>query len=396
LWRSIAVLALAIAAALAAAPSATSADGRVRAGVGAVDASWHVGASAGQYATDGSFVGAHGVDPTTHSYRRSASYGIQSRLQARALVVEGPDGRRVALVKNDLYIPQDLLYRRTAQLLEQGNSGITRANLTMNVTHDHSSPYYSSTSWGVWAFQDVYDVRFFDYYAKQMAAAVEQAAANLKPVRIGASVSTFDKTQRHSFGPALADDGTPAGYPHSDADHDLSVVRFDDVSDPAQPKSLATLVNYSLHPEFLEGNDLISADYVAPLQRMVDRGTGGLTIYTQNAVGTAEPERSTYHSMHERLEFSHRNYAQAEYGARLMTDAILDTWRDVEQGTPERPDRFVPFDDSVDVAMEDRWFPGPLSHPYPGVSNCRADKADLCLPQWVYEKIEAAGIRLVA
>jgi hypothetical protein len=25
--------------------------------------------------------------------------------------------------------------------------------------------------------------------------------------------------------------------------------------------------------------------------------------------------------------------------------------------------------------MEDRWFPGPVTHPYPGVSNCRADKA---------------------
>ncbi len=27
-------------------------------------------------------------------------------------------------------------------------------------------------------------------------------------------------------------------------------------------------------------------------------------------------------------------------------------------------------------------------------SNCCADKADLCLPEWVYEKIQAAGIRL--
>ena len=27
-------------------------------------------------------------------------------------------------------------------------------------------------------------------------------------------------------------------------------------------------------------------------------------------------------------------------------------------------------------------------------SNCRADKTDLCLPKWVYEKIEAAGIKL--
>ena len=29
-------------------------------------------------------------------------------------------------------------------------------------------------------------------------------------------------------------------------------------------------------------------------------------------------------------------------------------------------------------------------------SNCRKDKSDLCLPKWVYEKIEAAGIRLVS
>jgi N-acetylmuramoyl-L-alanine amidase-like protein len=29
-------------------------------------------------------------------------------------------------------------------------------------------------------------------------------------------------------------------------------------------------------------------------------------------------------------------------------------------------------------------------------SNCRADMTDLCLPEWVFEKIEAAGIRLVS
>ena len=342
-----ALSAFALIAPVAASPAA---GGAVRAGVAAVDASWHVGASAGQYATTGSFVGVHGVDPTTHSYRKNASYGIQSRLSARAIVVEGTNGTRIALVKNDLYIPQDLLYRRTAQLLEQGDSGITRANLTMAVTHDHSSPYYSSTSWGAWAFQDVYDVRFFDYYAKRMAQAVERAADSLVPVRIGASVSTFDKTHRHSYGPEVADDGTPAGYPNSETDHDLTVVRFDDVSDAAHPKPLANLVNFSLHPEMLSGNDLISADYVAPMQRMVDRETGGLTIYTQGAVGTAEPERSTYHSVHERLEFTHREYAQAEYGARLMSDAIVDTWRDVERQTPDRPDRFVPFQDRPVVA----------------------------------------------
>jgi hypothetical protein len=218
-------------------------------------------------------------------------------------------------------------------------------------------------------------VRFFDYYAKKMAEAVEHANGNLQPARVGAAVTEFDKTHRHSFGPSQADDGTPAGYPNSDADHDMTVLRFDDVSDPDNPKPLANLVNYSLHPEFLEGNDLISADYIAPLQRIVDRKTGALTIYTQNAVGTAEPERSTYHSIHERLEFSHKEYGQSEYAAYLMSQAILRTTNNIEQGTPEDPARYVPFADSAPVAMEDRWFPGPTSHPYPGVSNCRADKA---------------------
>src|ERR687894_826031 len=198
--RTLLCPAIALIAALVAAPAA-HADG-LKAGAASIDATWHVGASAGQYASDGTFAGEHGLDPHAHSTRRSASYGIQSRLSVRALVVEGPDGTRIALVKNDLYIPQDLLWRRTAQLLEAGGSGITRETLTMAVTHNHSSPYYSATSWGVWAFQDVFDLRFYDYYSKRMAEAVERAAAPPPPVRVGAAVTQFDKTARHSYGPA--------------------------------------------------------------------------------------------------------------------------------------------------------------------------------------------------
>src|SRR5918994_3128230 len=202
-------------------------------------------------------------DPTAHSVRRKISYGIQSRLSVRALVVEGPDGERVAILKNDLYIPQDLVYRRAGQLLEEeGECGITPESLTMAVTHNHSSPFYSSTSWEVWTFQDVFDVRFFNYMAERMFAAVERACDELVPVRVGASVNEFDKTHRHSFGPAVAGDGAPGGYPPGGTDHDLTVIRFDDISDPGHPRPLANPVNFSLHPEFLEGNDLISADYL--------------------------------------------------------------------------------------------------------------------------------------
>jgi hypothetical protein len=385
---------------LIASPSRADA-AQVMAGAAKVDASWHVGASAGQYAGDcASDPVTTGIehqdpqagveescgfgvdpadgtyDPTFHSYRRQKSYGIQSRLEVRALVIrEGIGGAPVAIAKTDQYIPQDLLYRRAAQLLESDHRyngcGVTRQTLTMASTHNHSSPMYSSTSWGVWAFQDVFDIRFYNYLAERIAKAVTEACRGLVPVRVGASVGTFDKTPRHSFGPAIADDGTPAGYPHAETDHDMTVIRFDD-AESGEP--VANLVNYSLHPEFLEGNDLISADYVGPLERMTDRATGALTIWTQGAVGTAEPERSTYHDIHERLEFTHKDYAQAEYGASLMSNSILEIWNDIEAGTPDDASRFVPFTSNFPVQMQDRWYPGPFSHPYPGVSNCRTDE----------------------
>ena len=169
-------------------------------------------------------------------------------------------------------------------------SGIGRQNLTMAVSHNHSSPYYSSTAWGAWAFQDVFDIRFYETMARRFADAVEQADAQTVPVRVSARTGTLDALHRNSMGPATADDGTPAGYPQSDSEHTFTVVRFDDVS-ARKPKPLAVLLNYSGHPEFLEGNNLLSADYLGPLERFVDRETGATTIFTQNAVGTAEPER---------------------------------------------------------------------------------------------------------
>ena len=361
---------------IAALPGAASAAG-LKAGVGEVDASWHVGAGAGQHASTGTFVDQHGFDPGVHSYHFSRSYGLQSRLKVRAIVVEGPGGERVAIVKNDLYIPQDLLYRRTAQLLEQGDSGITRETLTMAVTHNHSSPYYSTPSWGVWTFQDFFDVRFYNYYAERMAEAVEKAAAKLVPVRVGGAVRELAEIHRNVPGPQTADDGTPAGFPNSYGDHDVIVVRFDDISDPDNPKPLANLVNYAVHPEGLEGNNIVSADWLGPFERMTDRATGAMTIFTQGAVGNHEPEQSRWNPPSERREYYRRDYAQGERLARELADSVIGASGDVARGEAgPRGDaaRLVPFQTDAEVGMVDRWFPGPLSHPVPTVAGCRTER----------------------
>src|SRR5947199_2483921 len=209
------------------APAAAQADGQVRAGAAVLDGTYHVGNSAGQYASTRD-QGYGDVDPHAQQVKNKASYGVQSRESVRAIVVRGADGRYVAIVSDDHYIPQDALWRRTAQLVSAGTHGlINEKNLTMAVTHNHSSPSYSSFDWGVWTFQDVFDFRFFDYYAHQNAAAVEQAFLHLHNVRVSATVSHFDAFQKNPMGPTWADDGSPGGFPRPHTDHDLSVVRFE-------------------------------------------------------------------------------------------------------------------------------------------------------------------------
>ena len=95
-------------------PAAAGADaGQLKAGVAVVDATWHVGRLGGPVRDDARRRRRRPVrrlrPAALHSYKNKPSYGVQSRLEARALVVEEADGQRLALVKNDLYIPQDLL-----------------------------------------------------------------------------------------------------------------------------------------------------------------------------------------------------------------------------------------------------------------------------------------------
>src|SRR4051794_7409744 len=357
----------------------------VQAGAAIVDGTYHVGSSAGQYAStrDGGY---GDVDPHMQQVKNQASYGVQSRESVRAIVIKGTDGKLIALVSDDHYIPQDALWRRTAQILSDKTAGaIGERNLTMTVTHNHSSPSYSSFDAGVWTFQDAFDFRFFDYYANQNAEAVLQALNNLRNVRVSGTVVHFDAFQKNPMGPSWADDGTPDGFPRPHTDHDLSVVHFQELG--RKHRSVATLFNWGQHPEDLEGYDLISGEFPAEAERFIDRTLGGVSIFTQNATGTSEVEEDRWHPVHDRELVDHAQYNQMEWAARQLGSAVIGAVRDIQEQRPnsdDKPtpyggtsyhDRFVPWMSKFPVAMEDRWFPGPVSHPYPGVSSCRTDPA---------------------
>jgi hypothetical protein len=367
-----------------------SPSGAVKAGAARIDSTWHLGSPAGQYATDPvvEFDPAarfeHGVDPSAHSTRRGSSYGLQGREWVRALVIEGADGHRMAIVSNDLYIPQDLLNRRVAGMLVEHDLAVTAGlaqgpitriddrNMMVSVSHSHSSPYVSTPSWGVWAFQDTFDLRFFEHIARRMADAIIAAVADLRPARIGAAVGPFAATRRHSYGPAVADDGTPAGFPQTDGDKTVSVVRVDDASsgDP-----LATWVTYGVHPEMLDGNDLLTGEYTMAMSRFVDREVGGVTLFSQNDTGSAEPARDAIaHPPAARAEFSHREYAQMERAGRLLADAVEALHADIGDAGSRLATRTIPMRDALVVGTADARFAPPSARVVATVSNCRAER----------------------
>jgi len=367
LFGSVVLTVLAATGVVTSAPAATPG---LRAGVGVVDATWHIGASAGQYASSQSPSLADEWDPNVQHVKNAASYGVASRLSIRALVLQSPGQPPVALVKDDNYLSQDMLVRRAAQLLAAQGSAVTYDHLLVSATHDHNSPYYSTPAAGVWLFQDAMDLRMFEYQARQIAAAVRIAERGLRPARLGATTVPFSTFQGNIAGSGVGEDGAPVGYPLQENDHGLTVMRVDGLDG----RPIATWVNYAEHGESLDGYDLISADWIGPFQRYVDRGTGAPVVFAQGSVGSAEgPYEHAYPAGHapKALDggdavpeiWAHLGYAQAERGAHLLAERVLGAWRQIG-AHPMRSDQVV--------RMLTHWVAGPVSHPYPSVSNCRS------------------------
>jgi hypothetical protein len=394
----------------------------LRAGVGVVDATWHIGAGAGQYASDNAPDDASDEwDPNVQHVKQASSYGVASRLSIRALVLQSGDGPPVALVKDDNYLAQDLLTRRVGQILAADGSQVTYDNILLSATHNHNSPYYSTPAAGVWVFQDVMDLRMFEYQARQMAAAIEQAERTMVPASIGGTVVDYPWFQGNIAGQDLDNDGAPAGYPVGVNDHGVTVLRVDDVSAPGSPEPLATYVNYAQHGESLDGYDLISEDWLAPFERFVDRATGAPVVFSQGSVGSAEGPYDRYGSdtpvLRDRGDdvlaiWAHMGYAQTERGTHLLADAVVEAWQALGGADNGVAVQAPMRSDDVPVRMITHWVAGPLSHPYPSVSNCRTrntvngdpgspvlglpdcQRADLGEQSDLYQNLKAAGLPL--
>jgi len=235
----------------------------------------------------------------------------RGELTARALVLRKGDVS-VAIVALDLLgFPSVLGDRVRAKV-----SRIPANHILIGSTHTHSAP-------DCYAFPDgkgghTGDLEYMDFVCDQAAKAVNEAIDHLQPAWIKiATGEAHGKIAYNYYAPDLYD-------------RRMSVVQA--VS--PQGKTIATLVNYAVHPEVL-GNDvgILSPDLVGPLCEKLESQSGGTALFMNSAQGgmvTADnrnldqprdPERGYWNDARTWEECLRIGHLMADEAARIVTPA---------------------------------------------------------------------------
>ncbi|MGO8902413.1 MAG: hypothetical protein ACLQU5_29305 [Isosphaeraceae bacterium] len=187
----------------------------------------------------------------------------RGELTARAIVIRKADVS-VAIVSLDLLGFPSVLGDRVRAKVNR----IPAANILIGSTHTHSAPE-------CYAFPDgkgghTGDLEYLDLVCDQTALAINEAIDRLQPAWIKiATGEAQGKIAYNYYAPDLYD-------------RRMNVIQ----AKSPQGKTIATLVNYAVHPEVL-GNaiGICSPDLVGPLYEQLEAQTGGMGLFMNSAQG---------------------------------------------------------------------------------------------------------------
>jgi hypothetical protein len=235
----------------------------------------------------------------------------RGELTARALVFRKGDVS-VAMVSLDLIGFPSVLGDRVRAKVPR----IPAENILIGSTHTHSAP-------DCYAFPDgrgghTGDLAYIDFVCDRAAEAINDAIDRLQPawIKIGTGEAR-GKIAYNYYAPDLYD-------------RRMSVIQA--VSPLG--RTIATLVNYAVHPEVL-GNDvgIISPDLVGPLCERIESQAGGVALFMNSAQGgmvTADnrdldkprdPQRGYWHDSRSWEECLRIGHLMADEAMRIIKEA---------------------------------------------------------------------------
>lgn len=195
--------------------------------------------------------------------------GVHDNLYARCLAL-GVRHATLVVCAVDLigFFHQDMLKVR-AKVKAQA-PGV--AQVIVASTHDHEGPDTLGL-WGPGPLKSGVNLKYLNWVINRIAETAVQAVRNMQPARM---------TLARNHSPLLKllqDDSRPPYV----KDPYLFVMRLSSV---ATGKTIATLVNWSDHPETLGGrNTLITADFPYWLCKYVEQHEGGMAMFVNGSIG---------------------------------------------------------------------------------------------------------------
>jgi neutral ceramidase len=266
------------------------------------------------------------ADPQTHAYAKSfvPSKGIHTRIKARALVLQ--DGAtKLALVQADL---GGLPYALTQSVLQRiVSTGIDGDHLLLSATHTHSStgPIWPMDNAGYAALGgDFFDPRIFELTAQGIADAIIRADHALVPARLGTATVRVTDASRNREREMFERDGDRGLYPDS-VNPDLTVLRVDG----KDHGHIAVWSNFAIHPtSFGDGNLNFSGDNAGVTERLVERATGAVDVWTNANEGDTSPDGDPSSIGDEQQQYVATDAAKADLAGERVAAGVLHAWRD--------------------------------------------------------------------
>lgn len=192
--------------------------------------------------------------------------GVHDPLYARIVLLR--EGKKiVALVGLDLL---GFYINDTQALRAYWGKGDANRSLFVHATHTHSGPDTLGL-WGPGIGRSGVNPRYMARINARIGETLGLLESQLKPVTASGGHGTLDPRGlcRDSRDPVIIDPN-------------LGVLRLRG----ADGKSVATIVNWSCHPEVIgRENKLITADYPGPLCARIEEKTGGQCLFLNGAIG---------------------------------------------------------------------------------------------------------------
>jgi hypothetical protein len=235
-----------------------------------------------------------------------ASTEKKGDLYVRAFVMEN-EGTRVAIVGIDNLGWPSALGNRSRALVK----GIPPGNILIGATHTHSAP-------DAYGFPDqsgksLADLKYLDWCVQQVADAINEAVSRLEPAALKVAVGEAKgKIAYNYYAPDLYDPR-------------CGVLQAVAQQGTRSGKTIATLVNYAVHPEVIgAGRGILSPDLCGPLYSRIEQQVGGVALFMNGAQGgmvTADNRREAGTEANSWEECVRIGELLADEALRLVKDA---------------------------------------------------------------------------